>query len=138
MKLKTTLFGAGVFLLPLIASAQTQQGTPNLRYVNTWLETGISLLRLSLTVLMVLMTAWFLFTVFRYISSKDADAGTRKKQMFNALLGLFIAVSVWGIIRLAGTILGVSNSSDPGGTLRNITCPPGFYYSPQSNGCIPG
>lgn len=104
-----------------VASAQI----PDFTYTNRVINQGSAYLTTAVTILMVLMTVWFLIAVFNFIRAKEPeDIKKYKKQMINGLIGLFVAVGVWGIIALARNITGVNVVSDS----PNITCPPG--YSP--------
>lgn len=112
-------------LLPAFASAQ------DFTYVNSWLTQGLTWLRLSITVITILMTVFFLYSVLRFIMNKDATkAADLRKLMINGLIGLFVSVAVWGIIGLASRVTGVQNNASP-----NITCPPGLVYSTVTGTC---
>ncbi len=118
-------------LVPIVAAAQ------NFNYVNNWLSQGIIWLRLAITIVMILMTLFFLYTVFQFISAKDATKQKEQKdRMINGMIGLFVSVAVWGIIKIAGNVFGVNttdpNASGPVGT----TCPPGTRYSQSQGVCI--
>lgn len=130
MKLKTKLIGAAAILFPAVAFAQ------NFTYVNNWLNFGASWLRVGITIVMILMTLYFLISVFRFISNKDAAKAAEKRQlMINGMIGLFVAVAVWGIIKLAASIFGVSTTDQVGGQVDNIACPPGYHYNGGTHTC---
>lgn len=117
---KTALFSFGATLLvPILALAQTFN--PN--YIDSIIDKGTGWLNTALTVVMVLMTLFFLISVLRYIMEKDAGKlAERRKVMLNGVIGLFVALSVWGIIAIAGNILGTRYNSGPVQTV----CPPGM------------
>jgi uncharacterized membrane protein len=80
------------------------------------------------------MTIFFLYNVLRFIMNKDASKAAELRQlMINGLIGLFISVAVWGIIRLAGNITGIDTTSSSQQT--SITCPPGLVYYPSTGVC---
>lgn len=126
-----TIALTALMVIPAVALAQ------NFTYVNNWLNQGLYWLRLAITVIMIAMTLFFLIKVFQLISAKDAaKQAEKKKEVFNAMLGLFLAVAVWGIIRIAGSIFNVdvnNNTSTPG-----VTCPPGMRYNTQTGTCVVG
>jgi phosphatidylglycerophosphatase A len=126
-----TIALTAMLVVPALALAQ------NFTYVNNWLNQALYWLRLSITVLMIAMTLFFLWGVFNFIKEQDpGKAADKKKIMWNGLLGLFISVAVWGIIRIAGNIVGVdvnNNNTTPG-----VTCPPGMKYSTSTGTCIVG
>lgn len=106
------------------------QGSFNPSYPNQVINSGVGWLRTAITVIMVLMTLFFLINVFRYVAEKDpTKLKDRRKAMLAGLIGLFVAVSVWGIIRIAGNTLGTNNSAPV-----PLTCPPGT--TPVGNTCV--
>lgn len=124
--------GLSTLLAPALAFAQ---GAPNFNYVNSWLNQALYWLRLSITIIMILMTVFFLYNVLMFIINKDpSKTADLRKTMINGLIGLFIAVAVWGIIRLAGSITGV-DTSNSGINNVGVTCPPGLSYNPSSGTC---
>jgi hypothetical protein len=107
------------FLMPAMASAQA-----NFRYVDSIVTPALYYLRLSITVITILMTVFFLYNVLRFImNTKAEDTPKLKQTMINGLIGLFVAAAVWGIIDLASNITGVNVGNNPQVT---ITCPPGL------------
>lgn len=132
--MKKTIFNVSA-LTAVLAPAMAFAQSANFNYVNSWLNQGLYWLRLSITVIMILMTVFFLYNVLRFIINKDpAKAGDLRKTMINGLIGLFVAVAVWGIINLAGSITGI-NTTNTGNQSPNVTCPPGLYYSPGTGTC---
>lgn len=112
--------------LPVVALAQ--EFNPD--YINGVLDSGTNWLSLSITILMAVMTLWFLWSVFKFIAEKDPkEMPNRRKQMINGLIGLFVAVGVWGIIELATNVFDINTSQDV-----DIVCPPG--YVPDGGICV--
>jgi hypothetical protein len=113
-------------LVPTLAFAQ------NFNYIDSLLTHGMTYLKLSITVITILMTVFFLVNVLRFVMNKDPkNAADLRKNMINGLIGLFVAVSVWGIIRLAGSITQVDSGTQP----ADITCPPGLVYNRTFGTC---
>lgn len=107
-------------LVAPVAVALAQSFNPS--YPQGVINSGIGWLRTSITVIMVLMTLFFLINVFRYVAEKDpGKLKDRRKAMLAGLIGLFVAVSVWGIIRIAGNTLGTNGTGS-----APLTCPPGM------------
>jgi hypothetical protein len=126
MKKATFIIGALSLAVPALAFAQ------NFGYVDNVVGAGRYYLGVAVTVLMILMTLWFLWTVFKFIGEKDATKRKdRQKQMVAGLVGLFIAVGVWGIIRIATRVTGVDPNASFG-----TTCPPGYYYDSRTQSCM--
>jgi cellobiose-specific phosphotransferase system component IIC len=116
---KSTLFissSAVALVAPVIALAQQ----PNFFYVQSWFSNIKYFASQAVNIAMIALTLWFIVSVIRYVAVKEPkDIPDRRKTMINSLIGLFVAVSVWGIIRLAGGVLGTTNITD------QIVCPPG-------------
>ncbi len=118
--------GVLALLVPAVASAQ------QFNYVNNFISQGRSWLITAVTVIMVLMTIWFLIAVFNFIREKDpTKMKDRRRQMINGLIGLFVAVGVWGIIRIAQTFFDIN----PNQQAPSVTCPPGYTYNTVLGSC---
>ncbi|MBY0328723.1 pilin [Patescibacteria group bacterium] len=117
--------------IPMVALAQ------NFTYVNNWLNQALYWLRLSITVLMIAMMLFFLISVFRFIAEKDPkESEVKKKTMINGIIGLFVAVAVWGLIRIAGDVIGVDTENVK--QTPAVTCPPGMTYDRGTGTCRVG
>lgn len=99
--MKKALFAVSLFALPLVVSAQS---IGNLRGLIA--EAGF-ILNALIPLLIALALVTFFWGLVMYIWSKKGG----KDVMIAGLLGLFVMVSVWGIIRLAQSSLGISGSS---------------------------
>lgn len=117
---KSTLAFSFAFLMPVLALAQ------NVTYINNWIGNIRYWLSQAVTLLMVAMTVWFLIAVFQYIRVSDPkEIADKKKVMINALIGLFVSVSVWGIIAILGNILGTNRTNINLGS-PTTGCPVGY------------
>jgi hypothetical protein len=122
--MKKTIFNVSALsavLFPALAFAQSV----NTNYFDSIIGHGLIYLRTAVTVLMILMTVFFLYNVLRFImNTEPAKAGDLRKTMINGLIGLFVSVAVWGIISLAGQVTGVDTRLGA----PSVTCPPGTTY----------
>lgn len=111
-------------LVPFIASAQTPIENLAERLI-FWLNRGI-------VILITVATLFFIYAVIGYIREKDsAKMKDKKQQMINGIIGLFVIVSVWGIIGLVSQTLGTNR----GGT-QSVPCPPGTFYDSFTRRCM--
>jgi hypothetical protein len=94
------LFSTVLFTFPLLAVAQVNNLTNAISLAG-------DLLNRVIPVLIALALVVFFWGLVQYIRSGKAAGG--KDIMIAGLVGLFIMVSVWGIIRIAQNTLGVSN-----------------------------
>lgn len=92
--------------LPFFAGAQTVQNV---------LSTILGILNQVIPILMVIATIVFLYGVIAYITS----AGDEEKQaggkfyMIWGLIGLFVIVAMWGIVRILVNTFGVGGTGVP-------------------------
>lgn len=109
MKHFKDLFVISALFLPMIAAAQTTIGD-----ILTKIK---ALLDQIIPILMVLATIVFLYGIITYITSggdeeKKADA---KWYMIWGLIGLFVMIAIWGLVKVLFTTFGIQNIGIPGG-----------------------
>ncbi|MBP6857778.1 MAG: hypothetical protein KBC11_01095 [Candidatus Pacebacteria bacterium] len=132
-KIVVSLFVLALLVLPAAVSAQLGGPRPNFTYANTAVEQIIRWSQMAVTFLMIIATLWFIWTVIGYIRVKDATkAEDAKKAMIRGIIGLFVIVTIWGIVRILASTLGVT-----GGSLNteDTPCPPGMTYSTLDRVC---
>lgn len=128
-KIVISLFALALLVVPAIALAQT----PNFTYTDRWIVQIISLSQKAVTFLMVIATLYFIWTVISYIRVKEAkDAEEKKKAMIRGIIGLFVIVGIWGIVRILQSTLGVQSGSLPA---NEVACPPGMSYNVALKSC---
>lgn len=130
-KFFVSLLALALIAVPFVAFAQSPQ--PDFSYADRWVIQIISYSQKAVTFLMVIATLWFIWTVISYIRVKEAkDAEEKKKAMLRGIIGLFVIVGIWGIIRIISSTLGVS-----GGSLNtnDTPCPPGMSYDAVNRIC---
>ncbi len=102
--MKKALTAATLFALPLVASAQTPSNlTTLIQFVGDTLNRIIPVLIAAAVVV-------FFYGLIKYILNAGKGHEEGRKVMIAGLLGLFIMVSFWGIIRLMQNTLGVSGA----------------------------
>jgi len=124
-KIVISLLALAIIAIPVVALAQAPD--PNFQYVDRWIVQVMRIAQQAVTFLMVLATLYFVWTVIGYIRVKDAkESEEKKKAMLRGIIGLFVIVGIWGIVRILASTLGVS-----GGSLnpQDTPCPPGLTYS---------
>ena len=123
-KIVISLLVLAILVVPAIVSAQIGGPRPNFNYVNDTFDNVVYWAQRGVTFLMVLATLYFIWTVIGYIRVKDAkESEERKKAMIRGIIGLFVIVAIWGIVRVIVTTLGVG-----GTTTVTPPCPPGLTY----------
>jgi Na+/proline symporter len=122
-KIVISLLVLMVLVVPAVVLAQGPR--PDFNYTNDWATQLIEWSKTAVTFLMVIATLYFIWTVIQYIRVKEAkDAEEKKKAMIRGIIGLFVIVAIWGIVRVISTTLGVSGTST-----QTPPCPPGLVYN---------
>ena len=98
----------GAAAMPFLAFAQTTAGTI--------LGTFGGLIGSITKILIALALAFFIYGVVKFITSKDADNKSAAKQVLvTGVIGLFLAVSVWGLVGVIQQTFGVGSGAQVGG-----------------------
>jgi uncharacterized membrane protein YfcA len=73
-----------------------------------------NLLKILIPLLISVMVIWFIWTVVQYsMTTEEEKKKKAKKGIINALIGVFIVVSFWGIIAVIQNTTDVSNRVNP-------------------------
>lgn len=102
---KTAIASSLLFALPMVAFAQ--QLTP---VKNLIIAIG-NILNMLVPILIVLALVVFFYGLVQYIWKAGKGGKLGKQTMIAGLLSLFVMVSIWGIINLMQSALGVSGSA---------------------------
>lgn len=110
------LFKGGVLLSAttgaLAASAQTTFGSI--------LGTIGALINTIIPILIAAGLAYFIYGVIRFVIAKDADSKEdARKVVIQGIIGLFVIVSIWGLVGIIQSTFGVGT----GGTLDGSQIP---------------
>jgi hypothetical protein len=104
--MKKALLAVSLFALPLVAFAQTPSN------LTTLISFAGDILNRIIPLLIAAAVIAFFYGLVRYIF-KGGDAKGQaegRKIMIAGLLGLFVMVSFWGLIRLMQNTIGVSGA----------------------------
>ena len=93
-----------LFVLPMVASAQQLTPLYNL------LSSVMGLARFAVPLLITLALIAFFWGLVVYIFKGAKGAAEGKNVMVWALVALFVMVSVWGIISMAQSALGITDN----------------------------
>lgn len=131
MKLKTLVYSsllAVIAVLPMaVARAQSvfgqsgtsQQGQGTLGDI---LILFSNVLNTLVPILISLAVVWFIVSVLFYIfSSDDENKKKAKNNMIWGIIGIFVIVSVWGLVTLLTNTLDLQNTTQQG---PDLICPP--------------
>ena len=96
LSLLVAIFGA-LSLTPMLAFAQNVQGV---------LGIILGIINTIITILIIAAIAYFIWAVFQYIRGKG-----KSEDIVNGLIGLFVIVAFWGIIRIVQNTFGLDNNN---------------------------
>jgi len=102
--MKKALITVALFAVPMVAFAQTPTNLSNL------ISFAGDMLNRLIPVLIAFALVVFFWGLIQYIRTHKGG----KDIMIAGLVGLFIMVSVWGILRLAQNTFGVGNAAPVG------------------------
>lgn len=118
-------FGIAIasFALPLIAGAQaTGTGRADLGYFSNLFGQIKDLLNLALPIIIAAAVVYFVYGIAVYVMSGDDDAkAAAKGKIIYGIIGLFVMISVWGLVRILSRVTGVDTAGAP--SVGNILPP---------------
>ncbi len=123
-KFVMSAFALIALAFPSFVSAQLGP-QPDFNYTRSWVDQIVEWSKTAVTFLMVVATLFFIYVVIMYIKEKDAaKVKDRKNAVIRGVIGLFVIVAIWGIIRVISSTFGVGNVNT-----QAIPCPPGLSYN---------
>jgi len=111
--MKKFVTGSLLAAAPLLAFAQGTSAFTILGVIN-------QIMRIILPMLILAALIYFIYGVVQFVISKDADDKAKAREIvIRGIIGLFVIVSVWGLIGIIQTTFGVGG----GGTLDSSLIP---------------
>jgi uncharacterized membrane protein len=99
-----------VALLPVFAQAQ---GGIQTSYIDSIIRYAKDLLATALPFIIALAVVWFVWNIFRYVVAGGDDAKeAAKTHILWGIIGLFVMVSVWGIVNVVASTLGINSGGN--------------------------
>ncbi len=72
----------------------------------------VDIMNVLMPALVLFATVWFIYGVVRYIMAKDEEAQKEyRKVMINGIIGLFIILSVWGLVKVLQRTFGLEDNA---------------------------
>ena len=108
---KFLAFGAasGLSLVPFLAFAQQP---PNPSQIFSLLAIVQQILNFIVPILITLGIIYFIYGVIGYVTAKDEEKRTEARNvMIYGIIGLFVIVSIWGLIKFLGSATGVQQGN---------------------------
>ena len=106
--MKKIIVGAVAFFAPIAVFAQ------NSTQLFSILGIIKSVLNFLIPICITLGVVYFIWAVIQYVTVKDEEERAKSKtHMIYGLIGLFVIVSIWGLVGFLGTTVGISQ----GGTV---------------------
>ena len=92
---------------PIIALAQSNPSSPNLSYLSQTLIKISDMVKIALPLVVGLALLAFFWGVAQFIWGGEDKRDEGKQKMIWGIVGLFVMVSVWGLVGFLGSIIGV-------------------------------
>ena len=104
-------FVAGFLPVLVLAQVSTAPGT-----LGGVLSTIGNLLNFLIPILIAAAVVYFIWGVISYVTAKDEEKQKEsRKVMISGIIGLFVIVSIWGIIGLLTRTFGIGTGGGPSG-----------------------
>lgn len=103
--IKKITTGAALALLPTVVLAQTQ--------VFSILGVISNIMKILIPMLITAALLFFIYGVVRYVIAKNADdTKDAKNIIFRGLIGLFVILSIWGLVGVIQSTFGIGSGGD--------------------------
>jgi hypothetical protein len=113
MKNITKILAAGSVALPFMAFAQNANNA-NFGWINSLIQQVGTVITNLIPLLIAIALLVFIWGVVKFISAADDSArDDGKKKMIWGIVGLFVIISVWGLVALLRQLVGVGTGSSP-------------------------
>lgn len=107
--MKKILSSVLVGVFPVVALAQTTAFQYQGGGIGGLMLQAGNLLKLALPLIISLAVVYFVFQVFRYAVAGDEEAKAKAKtQMIWGIIGIFVMVSIWGLVAILQSTFGTS------------------------------
>lgn len=83
-----------------------------------------------LPLIIAIAVVWFIWGVFQYVVAvNDEKKSAAKDKIIYGIIGLFIMISVWGLVNILVRTFGLSNQAAPAGATNQLPTIPGATNS---------
>ena len=113
MKKITKVLAAGSVFAPFLALANTV-GNANFGWINSLINQIGTVITTLVPILIALALLVFVWGVVKFIAAADDSArDDGKKKMIWGIVGLFVIISVWGLVSLLRQLVGINATTAP-------------------------
>ena len=110
--MKKFFVGIASFFAPVVAFAQTggiiDMGGTNSSQLQGLLSIVRGVLNIVVPIVITLGVIYFIWAVIQYVTVKDEEERAKSKtHMIYGIIGLFVVVSIWGLIGFIGNTVGI-------------------------------
>lgn len=107
--MKRFLFTLSLGALPFSAFAQR----PNFEYIGSGVTQLGNIVNIVIPVLIAIAVIYFIWQVIRFVIATDEEGKKEaKSKIVYGVIGLFVIVTIWGLVFLLGSILGINRGQN--------------------------
>ncbi|MDD4803687.1 MAG: pilin [Candidatus Pacebacteria bacterium] len=115
--MKKILASLAVGFTPILSLAATSSYSPSMGILGLF-SFASQILSLLVPLAISVAVVWFIFQVIKYTIASDEDKKTAaRNQMIWGIIGIFVMVSVWGLVAILQSTFGMNNVSSQIGNL---------------------
>ena len=114
--MKKIVLAAGAFLLPVITFAQSTSvtGAGAVTNADTLFRKINSILNAIIPILISIAVVYLVYAIVMYVIAGDEDQKKAGKSMIvYGVIGLFVILSIWGLVNILVNTFGLQNRVDP-------------------------
>lgn len=95
-----------ILFVPMSAFAQTSTGAIGI------LRVIQDIANIVIPILITIAVIWFIYGVIKYVIAKDEGVKEQgRNAMISSIIGLFVIVSVWGLVAVIGNTFGIGRDN---------------------------
>jgi phosphoglycerol transferase MdoB-like AlkP superfamily enzyme len=111
--MKKTLLVLSALLLPVVTFAQDVNLDTEVSNLEDIINLILGLINVAIPIIIALAVLVFIWGVFKYVVSDSEEAkGKGKDMMIWGIVGIFVMISVWGLVNILVNTFGLDSQND--------------------------
>lgn len=111
--MKKTLLVLSALLLPVVTFAQDVNLDTEVSNLEDIINLVLGLINVAIPTIIALAVLVFIWGIFKYVVSDSEEAkGKGKDMMIWGIVGIFVMISVWGLVNILVNTFGLDSQND--------------------------